>query len=324
MYILLDSILNVAQKRSRIVLLLHHQADPDAIGAATALYEFFKNKGKECIIIADGVNQSGKKMIEMLDIDVFDTYTAQNNDLIILLDIANRIQLGKFIDIIPNDSLISIDHHVTNEIRTFCKINILDTSIGSTCLLIANLLNEYIFSPRSSTALICGHLYDSRRFLYNTDQQTFIIMNRLIEQGGNYNLANEILQNIPTLGEKIAHLKAFQRLRYRKLHQLIVAVSHVGAYEASTARSLLSAGSDIVLIISVRNDLIRGSARVNYNVNINIGKIMEQLSTKYNGSGGGHEQAAGFNIPNTINSEVIINEFFNIVERELQKISNKK
>ena len=92
---------------------------------------------------------------------------------------------------------IIIDHHDENELLKFADVNVYSPDLGSTCLLIAQLYEEMngIPSPRVSTMLICGHLYDSRRFIYGATSESFRLISNLIKYEGNYSQANEYLQN---------------------------------------------------------------------------------------------------------------------------------
>ncbi|OLS24462.1 MAG: manganese-dependent inorganic pyrophosphatase [Candidatus Heimdallarchaeota archaeon LC_2] len=298
---------------SLIYILLHHNADPDALCAGEALKELILQNNKEIIVklFGDGINFSAKRILSGLNIKVINNYPEDTPNCIITVDTANLSQLGKYQNLLKltNVTKIIIDHHDENELLKIADITVHSQDLGSTCLLIAQLYEEMHLIPSSkvSTMLICGHLYDSRRFIYGATVETFRLMSNLIRHNGNYDQANEYLQNEMSLGEKIARLKSSRRLNYKLVDKTIIVTSKVSAFESSSARSLIGLGGDVVFVIAKKPNEIRGSARTKLHDILNMGEILSQLAEEFNAelnqheekfqcSGGGHKNAAGLNI----------------------------
>ncbi len=328
---------------SLIYILLHHNADPDALCAGEGLKELIlqNNDEIEVKIFGDGVNFSAKRIASDLKIQTERNLPKETPDCVITVDTANLSQLSIFQDLLklPNVTKIIIDHHEENELLNFADVKVYSLALGSTCMLIAKLYEEMNIVPsaRISTILICGHLYDSRRFIHGASAETFRLTANLIEAGGNYNEANEYLQNEMSIGEKIARLKSSRRLNYKIVNDVIIVTSKVSAFESSAARSLIGIGSDVVFVLAKKENEIRGSARTKMKNDLNMGEILSQLAEEFNSeqnkqgiefqcSGGGHKNAAGLNIKPVITNKqqkMLMERFIEIAETSI-KSKNKK
>ena len=299
----------LATEYTRLLIFLHHSADPDALCAAIALGEMSNHiKNVDYSIYSDKLNQSTKRIINDLDIIVVTELPKVDvqNDLVVTVDIANFSQLGKFESLVENfeGSKISIDHHHTNELNKIVDLYIGDENAGSTCMIITKAYHtlNIIPTPMVSTLLISGHVYDSRRFLHGTTEETFEMMIFLIQNGGNFIQANEYLQNKMSISERIARIKAGKRNVYKILdREYLIVTSSIGAFESSVARSLIGAGANIVFVVAKKKDELRGSARISGVEGLSVGDILTQLSIEfsddtYTATGGGHNAAAGLNI----------------------------
>lgn len=317
-------------EKSDCKILLHHNADPDAICAAEALGLLLKQLNKDLTyrLYSDGANLSSSRIIEEFEIEVLEntpTWASENDRIIITMDTANFSQLGKFESWIEEQQspLLVIDHHDTNEVAGQAIASFVDQTASSTCIMISKLFEETKIepSPRIATLLVSGHIYDSRRFLYGSSEGLFRQISWLISCGADYDQANTVLQNEMSHGERIARFKAASRLKYHTLKGgIIVVTSRIGAYEASVARNFIVMGADISLVIASRDDELRGSGRVNSSVELNIGEVLSDLAEEFGGSGGGHAAAAGFNIAGSVSrkdQKQLISRFIEIIREKL-------
>ena len=188
----------LAREHARLLIFLHHSADPDALCAAIALGEMSKQiKKMDYLIYSDKLNKSTKRILKDLDLEIESQLPIvdEQNDFIVTVDIANFSQLGKFQSLVENfeGEKISVDHHHTNELDKIVDLYIGDENAGSTCMMITKAFHKLNItpSPTISTLLISGHMYDSRRFLHATTEETFEMMIFLIQNGGNFVQANE-------------------------------------------------------------------------------------------------------------------------------------
>lgn len=299
----------LATEHTRLLIFLHHSADPDALCAAIALGEMSKQIRKvNYLIYSDKLNHSTKRILKdwNLEIEKEIPVVHVQNDFVVTVDIANFSQLGKFQSLVENfeGSRISIDHHHTNKLDKIVDLYIGDENAGSTCMLITKAYYELklIPSPMVSTLLISGHVYDSRRFLHGTTKETFEMMIFLMQNGGNFIQANEYLQNKMSLSERIARIKAGKRNIYKILDkEFLIVISSIAAFESSVARSLIGTGANIVFVVAKKKDELRGSGRISGVDGLSVGDILTQLASEFSddtyiATGGGHNAAAGLNI----------------------------
>jgi nanoRNase/pAp phosphatase (c-di-AMP/oligoRNAs hydrolase) len=305
--------------------------------SAEGIKEFIntQNLGIQVTLFADTLNVSSRRIAKSLNIKVINETPTDSPDVIITVDTANYSQLNKFEDFVKQSTVdkIVIDHHSKSELVESVDLKLHDTEMGSTCLIIANLFNQLGIkpSPRISTILICGHIYDSRRFIHGAIPITFRLIADLIEYGGDYDEANEYLQNAMSLGEKIARIKASKRINYQVVKNMIIAATKVSAFESSAARSLIAQGCDVIFVIGKKNDETRGSARTNMLTDLHMGEILSELisefreeikglETEFECSSGGHKNAAGINVKPPISNkqqQKLMNRFIEIVGNKL-------
>ena len=325
----------LAREHARLLIFLHHSADPDALCAAIALGEMSKQiKKMDYLIYSDKLNKSTKRILKDLDLEIESQLPIvdEQNDFIVTVDIANFSQLGKFQSLVENfeGEKISVDHHHTNELDKIVDLYIGDENAGSTCMMITKAFHKLNItpSPTISTLLISGHMYDSRRFLHATTEETFEMMIFLIQNGGNFVQANEYLQNQMSLSERIARIKAGKRNVYKILDKrLLIVPSSIAAFESSVARSLIGTGADIAFVIAKKKDELRGSGRISGIDGLSVGDILIQLASEfsddtYTATGGGHNAAAGLNIvpcPSNNTVKKLQDRFIELVEEYYYK-----
>ena len=179
----------------------------------------------------------------------------------------------------------------------YADASIIKPGYCSVSELVYKLLGK-IHKPDSIEAmmLLMGIIYDTRRFLI-ANKDTMLTVNELLAiPGVDYRRAIELLRVEMDLSEKIARLKATQRLRFKRINEYIIAYTHVSAFEGSVARSLLDLGADIAIVGSSNDEtriIVRGRASTLKKLGIDLGKdVMPLVGAYLKGSGGGHEAAA--------------------------------
>jgi phosphoesterase RecJ-like protein len=288
------------------VLLCHHNADPDAIGAAFAfkgLLKYLRPNLETEIAAASGISRLSKAMIKVIPIELVDTPRIDMADLIFLLD-TNTIQqldeLGKRIK--PDTPLVVVDHHASHpETERRATLSITDEMASSTCEIIYRLFKEAELEPNldEAKALFLGIAFDTRHFIIATSETLKVIAD-LTEVGVN---AQEILPifSLPMeQSERIARLKAANRGKLVEIKGWIIALSHVSAYQASACRGLIALGAHVAIVAGQKKKKIQVSFRASQEfyaeTGIHIGRdVAKPLGDFLGGMGGGHSVAAGAN-----------------------------
>ncbi len=285
----------------RIGLITHKNADPDALASVYALKEFLNaRKNYTYLLFPEGLNSTSKNLLDKLglNLEYYDTkygeYMSHIIDFYIIVDTSNSIQLGglsKFI----HDKCIVIDHHHPGDLSRKCYSSLV-VRMTSTSELLYFLLDEiWYFSHISATLLLSGILHDTRRFIY-IDRYTFYVVNELINKyNADYGKALEGLHKGMNLPERIARLKGAQRLVLKRYNDIIIAITHVSAFEGSVARSLIELGADAAFVVSSNNKLrIVGRATKLFveKTGISLGRdVMPIIGRLISGEGGGHDTA---------------------------------
>ncbi len=300
---------------SSFVVFLHHNADMDAFASAVGFQSYVNAMGKSAFIFADSLNenvQNAMKNLPEVKIQQDETMLAEilskNESIgVILLDVGDYSQLGflePYLQSTHHECLI-IDHHNESWKEDSHGLNvshILDPASTSTSEIISTLLisSNYEIPPNIATLLLAGIISDSQRFL-RASSQTFAVVQELLVAGGDYGHAMLLCKKEISYSEKIARLRSIQRAKIEAINNIVLATSFVSSFESSAARALLVAGADIAFVAAIKEDEIRGSARVRNGLVelFDMQRILEKLGNEFQGRGGGHSGAAGINIPHS-------------------------
>jgi nanoRNase/pAp phosphatase (c-di-AMP/oligoRNAs hydrolase) len=155
-----------------VVLLCHHNADPDALGSAYAFSGLLKRYRPELeteISTASGPSKLGKAVLDCLPMKLAYLPRIEQADLIVLLDTNTIQQLhGWSAKISPNQSLVVIDHHASHpETEKAATVSVTDDTASSACEVVYRLYKEAKQKPTpdEAKALFLGIAFDTRHFV---------------------------------------------------------------------------------------------------------------------------------------------------------------
>ncbi len=327
------------ESNSSFIVFLHHNADMDAFASAIGFKSYVETLGKEVSIFADRLNENVQNALKRLPhVIIHEEETLLKGILeqsehvgVLLLDVGDHSQLGflePYLQSISHECLI-VDHHNESwkeENRNRNITHILDPESTSTSEIISELLisSEFKIPLEVATLLLAGIISDSQRFL-RASAKTFTIVQELIMAGGDYQEAILLCQKEMSYSEKIARLRAIQRAKVETVDNIVLATSFVSSFESSAARALLGAGADIAFVVAIKENELRGSARVRNGLvdKFDMQKILEKLGIEFHGRGGGHSGAAGINIPHEGSKQekrelmwVLIERFRDLIKEE--------
>lgn len=290
-----------------VVLLCHHNADPDAVGAAFAFSRLLERLRPELSIemaAAHGPSKLSKFMLKALPVKLTEQPRIEEASLIVLLDTNTIQQLGEWSERVKasNSPLIVIDHHAshpeTERIATLCMV---DENVSSTCEIVYRFFKEaeVEITEVEAKALFLGIAFDTRHFIIAKSTTLKIVAN-LIDAGVNAEEALSLLSLPMEHSERIARLKASRRVKLMNLQGWLIALSHVSAYQASAARALIGLGAHVAIVAGQRGDALQVSLRASRDFNektgIHLGRdIAKPLGEYLHGMGGGHSVSAGAN-----------------------------
>ncbi|MHA2202821.1 MAG: DHH family phosphoesterase [Candidatus Hodarchaeales archaeon] len=287
-----------------IVLVMHSQADPDAMGAAIGLTHLFRVINPSLIIrtLEPTLSALGHNLVEFTEyhLDPIEINQVISPALFVLLD-------TNFIDpvlIAPKRQFAIIDHHNRSPLEVEVLFDYQLDSFRATTEIIASwYYNEGIcLTQQVIKGLLAGIIFDTRRFLY-ADRELFECVNFLLCNNSNLYLETmKLFFSSRSHPERLACIKAGQRMKRFHINNKILLFSHVSSFEAAAARSLISLGGDVAIVIADRKQETRISFRTALGfpkeTKLSLGKdIIPELINKFGGTGGGHDSAAGYNAP---------------------------
>jgi len=152
---------------------------------------------------------------------------------------------------------------------------------------------------QEALALFLGMLYDTRHFILATSK-TFETVSKLVKAGVDAEKAIPLLAAPIDNSERIARLKAANRLQLVRIGEWLIVISRVSTYQASAARALTMLGAHVAVVGGEKQGQLRISMRASNDfcqkTGIHLGKnVAKPLEEHVHGMGGGHDTAAGFN-----------------------------
>jgi len=290
-----------------VVLLCHHNADPDAVGAAFAFSILLERLRPELsieIAAAQGPSKLSKSMLKALPVKLTEQPHIKEASLIVLLDTNTIQQLGEWSKRVKtsNSPLIVIDHHASHpETERIATMLVADEEASSTCEIVYRFFKEaeVEITEVEAKALFLGIAFDTRHFVM-AKSTTLKIVADLIDSGVNVEETLSLLSLPMEYSERIARLKASRRVKLMKIQGWLIALSHVSAYQASAARALIGLGAHVAIVAGQRGDTIQVSLRSSQNFHektgIHLGSdVAKPLGEYLHGMGGGHSVSAGAN-----------------------------
>jgi len=290
-----------------VVLLCHHNADPDAICSAYAFAGLLKRlmPGVEADIgAANGISRLSKHILKFLPINVNMQPSVEKAQVLVLLDTNTVQQLDNLAEKVKKSSvpIIVVDHHAGHpETQQLARLCVTDEQASSTCEIVYGFFKQAGVKPslEEARALFVGITFDTRHFVL-ASSTTLKNVAELIDAGVNAQETLALLGLPMDFSERVARLKAARRVRLFRAGDWIIALSHVSAYQASAARALIELGAHVAIVAGEKNEAIemslRSSAEFYSRTNVHLGRdIAKPLGEYLQGMGGGHATAAGVN-----------------------------
>ncbi len=290
-----------------VVLLCHHNADPDAICAAFAFSHLLRSLRPKLnveIAATQGISRLSKFLLKSLPIELTAQPSIEKADFIALLDTNTVQQLGEWSEQVreTDSPLVVIDHHASHpETERLATLSVTDEGASSTCEIVYQFFREAEVKPTAveAKALFLGIAFDTRHFVL-ANSSTLKTVADLIDAGVNVEETLPLLSLPIETSERIARLKAGKRMKLIKMDGWLVALSHVSAYQASAARALIGLGAHVAVVAGQRRDTVQVSLRACRDfyeeTGVHLGRdVAKPLGEYLRGMGGGHSVSAGAN-----------------------------
>ena len=218
---------------------------------------------------------------------------------VIIVDAASEAQTG--VQIPEGVPICVIDHHDTCD-WDFGEDDLeVRGNARATTQMVFNYLKQY--SPNSLSTevrklLLAGLITDTGRFKH-ADKASLKCAAELLE-GAKFEY-QEFVEDIQTeelnSSERGAILKALSRYQSTECGSWNLVHTHAGIHEGKVAGILTQAGAEVALVSRYRDGETRLTARAPRSstlAGIHLGEMMQDLTEKIGGEGGGHDGAAGW------------------------------
>lgn len=272
-----------------VLYLCHRNADPDAVGSGFALREAFGGD----LAAAEGVSRTGAALLKAIGSEVLIDPSFEGYDLVVVVDTAVRLQVG---DLDLKDYAV-VDHHQDKDLIEAAQFYI-QRPADSTAEIVWDILTKSGIAPsrKAALALVVGIITDTGRFKH-AHASSFRTVAEILERSEiEYNDALEVLSRVPTeVSRRIAALRAASRAEIEWTNDWVVVSSEVGAFEGSSAMTLVEIGADVALVGGVHADQFRVSGRARRDAvlaGLDLAAIMREVGRAHQGDGGGHRGAA--------------------------------
>ena len=276
-------------RAKRVVITLHSLADLDAVGAAIAVQ---RHLGKKALIaLADKPTAAARRLLSYTGTGTvqFPALSRERGDFIIVLDSSSLRLLPQLSGITPD---LAIDHHARTGGEIASKKLINDPAASSTCEML-----YFMLKPQdriSCIAFLLGMISDSANFSYATPRTFEAASGMLSGCGLSYSSLRMLSHSPESLSERMDALRSCQSVSAERIGEHIIALAMAKSHEAHIADSLVHLGADLAFVGCVSEEG-RVSARMRESLRGKAGleRIMAEAGKVMNGSGSGHELAAG-------------------------------
>jgi nanoRNase/pAp phosphatase (c-di-AMP/oligoRNAs hydrolase) len=290
----------------RVLIVTHRNADVDAYASAYGVAHILRRLNSKCVVAVaapEGLSALAKLIHSQYPIEVVTSPQFEEQDMVIIVDTGHAQLLSDWVEQIKSleCSKVLIDHHPHSEsVEQLVDHLLIDVEATSTSEIVLSILEaKHMKIPQKVAEVLLLGLMTDTAGLSLADCRTLENAVKLCRCGASLAKARQMLRVKRDVSEKIARLKAAQRLRIYRLEDWIIAVTHVGSYQASAARALIDLGADVAVAMGEVDDEVRGSLRATQEFceksGVHLGvDVAEKVGSALQGSGGGHAGAASF------------------------------
>jgi len=297
----------------RVLIVTHRNADVDAYASAYGIAHILKRLNSTCVVSVaapDGLGALAKLVHAEYPIDILSTPSFSEQDMVIIVDTGHSKLLSDWVDPIRSVecSKVLIDHHPHSEsVKQLVDHLLVDETVTSTSEIVVSIFEaKHLKIPQKVAEVLLLGLMTDTAGLSIAECGTIENAAKLCKCGATLSKARQMLRVKRDISEKIARLKAGQRLKIYRLEDWILAITYVGSYQASAARALIDLGADVALALGEVDDEVRGSLRATQEFceksGIHLGiDVAEKVGEALKGAGGGHSGAASFTVKKPLN-----------------------
>ena len=303
-----------------VAVLTHRRADIDALSSAyLASYLISLYKGKPTIYTYEGINFEARELAKAYSIE-FKEFGEKEMERIknkeveaVVLDTHSKEQLP-FREYGEAEVFAVIDHHERVENPIKAKYEIIRSQESSTAEIFYDA--KALLTKKELEIIGIAIISDSARFK-NANAKTFKRLSEILEitKKPYLELLSLAFPKKP-VSERIAILKAMQRLKIEEYKGYLISYSYVNNHSGESA-SLIAEIADVALVFSEEKEAL--SIRANTHFPIDISRVAKNLAKALGGAGGGHKKASGAYVGKA-DKEKVFSTFLKIIKEEIDKL----
>ena len=290
-----------------------------------SLLKRLKPKVRSHLFAPEGISGISRRVVEKINAKFQREEELVDSGIIFLVDTSTIQQLGHWKTHVENAKrpIVVIDHHTRHpQTLKVASMMFIDEKSTSTCEILFRLYQDLRVKVDRNVAqaLLIGMTYDNGHFTIATSR-TFEIAASLTRLGADLHEAISTLTYPMSDSERMARLKAAERVKAKRIGKWIVATTNISSHQASASRALIGLGAHIAMAAGEKQGKLRISLRscrqFNRETGVHLGRdIAKPLGEAAGGMGGGHESAAGVN--GTGQLEKIFTTFYELLSRMLE------
>ncbi len=276
----------------RKAIVMHGNADMDALGSAYALSRLFPPAD---IFAPKGMDRVAGMVAEKMGIAVLDECDMSSYEVAVVVDASSPAQLETDQEV-PPDAVI-IDHHKGSGDWGGRRLLLDDTRV-SCCEIVLDLYDaEGADLERDAGLMLLGGMLTDGGMFQFSDPRLLRSFARVMEECGiHMDEAMALVRAPVSMSERVATMKAMERTKFDRVGDMIVATSMAGSFESGACRALIGAGADVAFVASQRDGSFRLSSRATQDAvrrGVGLGTILKGIGEETSTAGGGHDGAAG-------------------------------
>ena len=310
----LDKTKRLIQKSQNVLILLHEFPDGDTIASSLALYLYLSGEGKRVDLVVKG-NIPRYFRFLTAPYSIKNDFLLGDYDLIFAVDCGDSKRTGfpiRVEQIALSKPIINIDHHSTNSLKKYAKVNLVDENASAAAEIVYKLIG-YLggkIDSRIATYILAAIYYDTGGFQHsNVTSETLRIASECLSHGARIGLISDNVVNarsssgLKLWGQALQNMKIKNRMAVSYLSSDDIALSGAQNDDAAGVVNLMNTIPQVrlaILFIDSPDGKIRASLRTEES-----GVDLSRLARLF--GGGGHRKAAGFTLEKS--------EFLGIINR---------
>ena len=323
-----EALLNFLKDKN-LLITTHDLADLDGFISGIALKYCFENyfPNQNMYLTFSGLSKHTKSFVNKFSAKFPNfTFAFQEHveltdiDVIVIVDSNNLDQITLFNNLDLEIPYIFIDHHLNlqkNYSGNVSSLNLIFDKYSSTSEMVFELFDDCnIKLPLPYKYLLVSAILTDSGFLKYGNTGTVKNLYNILQDQIEIQNVLPLLEREIDISEKIARIKALQRVKLIRINNWLIGLSHLSSFSASAASILTKVGFDIGIVVSEDKSDYRITTRAKKQVclktGLHLGKIISEIN---NVNGGGHDGAATLNGKNDV--EEILNQLIDKIKETL-------